>query len=93
MSDDESSEDGNNADFEFSVIANGDYVDVQYAQKHKVVYYTAVVPSSTNNDEMFTVSFFKCNGQNISFLMNMIMVKLVLNVFLKNFHHLKLSKS
>ena len=56
MSYDESSEDDNNVDFEFSDIVNGDYIVVQYAGKCNVVYYAAVV-TSVNNDEMFTVSF------------------------------------
>ena len=61
FSDDESSED-DNAGFEFSDIVNGNYVVVRYAGKCNVVYYAAVV-TSLNNDVMFNVSFFKCNGK------------------------------
>ena len=64
MSDDKSSADDNNVDFEFSDIVNGDYVVVQYAGKCNVIYYAGVV-TSVNNDEMFTVSFFKCNGKKV----------------------------
>ena len=60
-----------------SDIANGDYV---------------AVVTSVNNDEIFTVLFSKCNRKNILFLMKMIMMKLVLKVYLKNFLHLKLNK-
>ena len=91
MNHDESSEDNNNVDFEFNDITNGDYIVVQYAVKHNVVYYAAVV-ASVNNDWMFTVSFFKCNGKNNSFFMKMIMMNLVLDVYLKNFNHLKLNE-
>ena len=64
LSDDKSSVDDNNVDFEFSDIVNGDYVVVQYAGKCNVIYYAGVV-KSVNNDEMFTVSFFKCNGKKV----------------------------
>lgn len=92
MSSDKSSENDNSVDFEFSDIVNGDYVVVQYARKCDVVYYAAVV-TSVNNDEMFTVSFLKCKGKNISFFMKIIMMKLVLNLYLKNFHYLKSNKN
>ena len=62
MSDDESSEDDNDVDFEFRDIVHGDYIVVQYAGKCNVVYY-ATVAASVNNDKIFTVSFFKCNGK------------------------------
>ena len=61
LSDDESSEDDNNVDFEFSGIANGIYVVVHYAGKRNV--YDAAIVTSVNNDEMFNVSLFKCNGK------------------------------
>ena len=93
LSSDKSSENDNSVDFEFSDIVNGDYVVVQYARKCNVVYYAAVV-TSVNNDEMFTVSFFKCNGKKkISFFMKIIMMKLVLNLYFKNFHYLKSNKN
>ena len=79
-SDNESSDNDNNVDFEFSDIANGDYVAGQYAGRSNVVYHAAVV-TPVNNDKMFTVLFFKCYGKKISFLMKMIMKKLVLKVY------------
>ena len=59
MTDDKSNEDDNSVDFKFSDIVNSDYVVVQYPGKCSVVYYAAV-NISVNNDQMFTVSFFKC---------------------------------
>ena len=58
LTDDESNEDDDNVDFEFNDVVNGDYVVVQYAGKCNVCY--PAVNTSVNNDEMFTVSFFKC---------------------------------
>ena len=85
LSDDESNEDDNNVDFEYHDTVNGDYGIVQYAGKCNIVYY-AVVVTSVKNDEMFTLSSFKFNGKKYFTLMKMIMMKLMLNVHLKNFH-------
>ena len=91
LSDGESSEDDNNVDFEFSDIVNGYYIVLQYAGKCNVFY--AAVVTSANNNQMFAVPFFKRNRKKYFIFAKMIMMKLVLNVYLKNFHHLKSNKN
>ena len=70
---------------------NGDYLVVQYAGKCNVVYYVPVA-TSVNNDEMLLCHCLNVMEKNIWFLMKTIINKLVLNVYLKNFHHLKSNK-